>query len=66
MYCCSLPITCLAIVNDILDYNKIEAGKVNFELIETDLVNVVKNIVFGLKTSAEEKNIDLRLQIDPD
>jgi signal transduction histidine kinase/ActR/RegA family two-component response regulator len=56
----------LAIVNDILDYNKIEAGKVNFELIETDLVNVVKNIVFGLKTSAEEKNIDLRLQIDPD
>jgi signal transduction histidine kinase/ActR/RegA family two-component response regulator len=56
----------LAIVNDILDYNKIEAGKVNFELIETDLVNVVKNIIFGLKTSAEEKNIDLRLQIDPD
>ncbi|MES2331603.1 MAG: ATP-binding protein [Bacteroidota bacterium] len=56
----------LAIVNDILDYNKIEAGKVNFELIETDLVNVVKNIVFGLKTSAEEKNIELRLQIDPE
>lgn len=55
----------LAIVNDILDYNKIEAGKVNFEMIETDLVNVVKNIVFGLKTAAEEKNIDLRLQIDP-
>jgi signal transduction histidine kinase/ActR/RegA family two-component response regulator len=56
----------LAIVNDILDYNKIEAGKVNFELIETDLVNVVKNIIFALKTSAEEKNIDLRLQVDPD
>lgn len=56
----------LAIVNDILDYNKIEAGKVNFELIDTDLVNVVKNIIFGLKTAAEEKNIDLRLQIDPD
>jgi signal transduction histidine kinase/ActR/RegA family two-component response regulator len=55
----------LAIVNDILDYNKIEAGKVNFELIEMDLVNVVKNIVSGLKTVAEEKNIDLRLQIDP-
>ncbi|MEO7530012.1 MAG: 7TM diverse intracellular signaling domain-containing protein, partial [Sediminibacterium sp.] len=54
----------LAIVNDILDYNKIEAGKVNFEMIEIDLANVVKNIIFGLKTSAEEKNIDLRLQID--
>jgi signal transduction histidine kinase/CheY-like chemotaxis protein len=55
----------LAIVNDILDYNKIEAGKVNFESIETDLVNVVKNIISGLKASAEDKGIELRLQIDP-
>lgn len=55
----------LAIVNDILDYNKIEAGKVNFEMIETDLGNVAKNIISGLKTSAEEKGIELRLQIDP-
>ncbi len=56
----------LAIVNDILDYNKIEAGKVNFESIETDLTNVAKNIISGLRTSAEEKGIELRLQIDPD
>jgi signal transduction histidine kinase/ActR/RegA family two-component response regulator len=55
----------LAIVNDILDYNKIEAGKVNFESIETDLVNVVKNIISGLRASADDKGIDLRLQIDP-
>lgn len=55
----------LAIVNDILDYNKIEAGKVNFEVIEMDFANTVKNIVSGMRTSAEEKNIDLRLHIDP-
>ena len=55
----------LAIVNDILDYNKIEAGKVSFEMIDTDLSNVVKNIVSGLRTSAEEKKIELRLHIDP-
>ena len=55
----------LAIVNDILDYNKIEAGKVNFESIETDLTSVVKNIISGLRTSAEEKGIELKLQIDP-
>ncbi len=55
----------LAIVNDILDYNKIEAGKVNFETIETDIRNVAKNIIFGLRSSAEEKGIELRLQIDP-
>ena len=55
----------LAIVNDILDYNKIEAGKINFESIEMDLANIVKNISSGLRTSAEDKGIGLRLQIDP-
>lgn len=54
----------LAIVNDILDYNKIEAGKVNFESIETDIPNVVKNIISGLRTSAEDKGIELKLHID--
>jgi signal transduction histidine kinase/ActR/RegA family two-component response regulator len=55
----------LAIVNDILDYNKIEAGKVNFEMIEMDMANTVKNIVSGMRSSAEEKGIELRLQTDP-
>ena len=55
----------LAIVNDILDYNKIEAGKVNFESIEMDLPAVIKNIHSGLRTAAGEKGIELRLQIDP-
>lgn len=54
----------LAIVNDILDYNKIEAGKINFESIETDIPNVVKNIISGLRTSAEDKGIELKLHID--
>lgn len=54
----------LSIVNDILDYNKIEAGKVSFELIEMDLRNIAKNIVSGLKSTAEDKNIELRLNID--
>lgn len=55
----------LAIVNNILDYTKIEAGKINFESIEWDLVNVVKNILSGLRTSADDKGIELRLLIDP-
>ena len=55
----------LSIVNDILDYNKIEAGKVNFESIEMDLAAIARNIVSGLKSTAEDKNIDLKLQIDP-
>ncbi len=54
----------LAIVNDILDYNKIEAGKVTFEHIEMDIVSIAKNIVKGLQISAEDKGIDLRLHVD--
>ncbi len=56
----------LAIVNDILDYNKIEAGKVHFELIETDLGVLAKNITSGLRSMAEDKGIGLTLRIDPE
>lgn len=54
----------LAIVNDILDYNKIEAGKITFEHIEMDVPAIVKNIVSGLQSSAQDKGIELRLFID--
>jgi signal transduction histidine kinase len=54
----------LAIVNDILDYNKIEAGKVSFEYIEMDISAVVRNIVSGLQSSAEDKGIKLSLKVD--
>jgi signal transduction histidine kinase/CheY-like chemotaxis protein len=53
----------LSIVNDILDYNKIEAGKITFEHTEMDLMSIARNIVSGLKTSADDKGIDLRLNI---
>jgi signal transduction histidine kinase/ActR/RegA family two-component response regulator len=54
----------LAIVNDILDYNKIEAGKVTFEAIPMDVASIVRNIVAGLNSNASEKNIELRAQYD--
>ncbi len=55
----------LAIVNDILDYNKIEAGKVHFELIEMDLTALARNITSGLRSMAEDKGVKLDLHIDP-
>jgi signal transduction histidine kinase/CheY-like chemotaxis protein len=55
----------LTIVNDILDYNKIEAGKINFEYIDMDLVKVLQDLLSGLKTIANEKGIDLILEKDP-
>lgn len=54
----------LSIVNDILDYNKIEAGKVSFEQIDMDLPSLLKNIVTGLQISAQDKGIALNLKID--
>jgi signal transduction histidine kinase/CheY-like chemotaxis protein len=56
----------LTIVNDILDYNKIEAGKVSFEHIDMDLAGIAENVIAGLRTDAENKHIALTLDIDPD
>lgn len=55
----------LSIVNDILDYNKIEAGMVAFEQIEMDTALIVRNIVSGLQGSALDKGIELKVKIDP-
>ncbi|WP_377098161.1 ATP-binding protein [Mucilaginibacter calamicampi] len=54
----------LAIVNDILDYNKIEAGKISFEHIEMDVVAIARNVVNSLQVSAEDKGITLKLVTD--
>jgi len=54
----------LSIVNDILDFNKIEANKINFERIEMDLAVLAGNIISGLKATATDKGIELKLAID--
>jgi signal transduction histidine kinase/CheY-like chemotaxis protein len=54
----------LSIVNDVLDYNKIEAGKVSFEHIEMDVQSIARNIVNGLKGLAQDKGINLLLNVD--
>jgi signal transduction histidine kinase len=54
----------LGIVNDILDFNKIEAGKIELESTELDPVSTVKNIIAGLQNYAQEKQIELKYTID--
>ncbi len=54
----------LSIVNDILDYNKIEAGKIQLESIDMDLVEILKNIVTGAANIADEKGVGVRLEVD--
>ncbi|HVU97259.1 MAG TPA: ATP-binding protein [Puia sp.] len=55
----------LGIVNNILDYNKIEEGKINIERVPFDLPGVAGNIVAGLQNAAAEKGIALLLDVDP-
>ncbi|RZA01775.1 MAG: response regulator [Sphingobacteriaceae bacterium] len=54
----------LNIVNDILDFNKMEAGKITFEHIETDIAFIAGNVVNSLKNYAQDKGIELKLEID--
>ena len=55
----------LAIVNDVLDFNKIEAGKVVFESVKFNLVELMQNICGGQIIKAREKGLAFNLKIDP-
>ena len=49
----------LAIVNDVLDSAKLEAGAVELERIPLDLLDVVDGALTPLRASAEEKHLSL-------
>ncbi len=56
----------LSVINDILDYSKIEAGKIEFEEIDFDIRAAVEETmdVFALKM--HQKGLELVYGIDPD
>ena len=56
----------LNLINDILDLAKIEAGKMQVRLEEFHLPLVAEAVIAPIRPMAERKNIDLRVQIDPD
>jgi two-component system sensor histidine kinase BarA len=55
----------LALINDILDLAKIEAGKMQVRVAEFSLQDVCEGLLNMFRQMAEKKNIDLRGQIDP-
>lgn len=55
----------LVIINDILDLSKIEAGKIIIEQTDFSLREVMQSIRDMLLLKAEEKNIDMRVYVDP-
>ncbi len=55
----------LTIINDILDVSKLEAGKVDLEIIDFDLTKTVENAVALLAPRAYAKGIDVGVFVEP-
>ena len=55
----------LSIINDILDYSKIEAGRMELEAIEFDLEQMLDNVADLFSAHAEEKGLELIFEIAP-
>lgn len=54
----------LAIINDVLDFNKIESGKVEFEAIDFDLLHLLDSIRYSMAVNARKKDIGFFLESD--
>ncbi|NDG32051.1 response regulator, partial [bacterium] len=56
----------MSIINDILDYSKLEAGKINLENQPLDVQEVVESVNDILVTKICEKSLEYTYTIDPD
>ena len=54
----------LELINNILDYNKIEAGKLDIHLTEMNLKQLVQNSALPFSNRFDEKKIQLIVEID--
>lgn len=54
------------LINDILDFNKIESGKITLEQIDFDFSELMRNIRQTHRVRAEEKGLLFRVDLGPD
>ena len=55
----------LALINDILEFSKLEAGKMNIEIIACDLPELVRDIQVMIEAGARRKGLEFIVQLDP-
>ncbi len=56
----------MGLINDILDFTKIEAGKLDVEILSFDLCTTVEDTIEMFALRAFDKNLELMCRIDPD
>ncbi len=56
----------LTIINDVLDFSKVEAGKLELEPVEFDLIETVTETTQSFTVRAADKNVDLQCRIGED
>ncbi len=54
----------LVIINDLLDFSKIESGKMTFEKISFDIRDLLQSMSAMLGIRAKERNIDFKVEFD--
>jgi signal transduction histidine kinase/ActR/RegA family two-component response regulator len=55
----------LALLNDILDFTKVEAGKLNLTVVDFEVEQAVRDVLRTLDVRAREKGLDLGLDVAP-
>jgi PAS domain S-box-containing protein len=54
----------MTLINDVLDFTKIETGNIELEQAEVDLRDMVRKIISSMQYRANEKNIYLKENVD--
>lgn len=52
------------LINDVLDYSKLDAGKIEFEMRDVNIRQLAENIIKAFESKATEKGIYLKLNFD--
>ena len=56
----------LAVINDILDVSKIEAGKLDLEILDFELESLLDDFAATIALRTHEKGLELLCSVDPD
>lgn len=54
----------LSLLNDLLDFSKVEAGKMTVEVTKVDVVEVVEDVLSLFSATAYDKGLDLQIDVD--